>query len=152
MTLVWSALWLLMAQHLMVLSHQQAQCRWLKWDILFESSSNITDFKWYFCDQKSALKKTDKILCATVTLLELTHLPLVLHICIGELGQHWFRWWLVVYWVPSHYLNQCYDIVNWTIRNKLQWKLNQNSSIFIQENAFQNVCESGGHFVQGEMC
>ena len=25
---------------------------------------------------------------------------------------------------PSHYLNQCWVIVNWTVRNKLQWKLN----------------------------
>ena len=25
--------------------------------------------------------------------------------------------------VPSHYLNQCWNIVNWTIRNKLQWIL-----------------------------
>ena len=27
----------------------------------------------------------------------LTHLPLVPHICISELGQHWFRQWLVAY-------------------------------------------------------
>ena len=30
-------------------------------------------------------------------------------------------------------------IVNWTIGNKFQWNLNQNSNIFIQENAFENV-------------
>ena len=40
---------------------------------------------------------------------------------------------------PSHYLNQCWDIVNWTLRNKLQWNINQNSYIFIQENAFERV-------------
>ena len=28
---------------------------------------------------------------------------------------------------PSHYLNQCWVIVNWTIRNKLQWNFNQNT-------------------------
>ena len=39
---------------------------------------------------------------------------------------------------PSHYLNQCWNIVNWTIGNKLQWNINQNSNIFIQENAFEN--------------
>ena len=51
---------------------------------------------------------------------------------------------------PSHYLNQCSLIVNWTPRNKLQWNLNQNPIIFIQENAFENVvCQNGGHFVQG---
>ena len=40
---------------------------------------------------------------------------------------------------PSHYLNQCWDIVKWTLRNKLQWNFNQNSNIFIQENAFESV-------------
>ena len=39
----------------------------------------------------------------------------------------------------SHYLNQCWDIVNWTLRDKLKWNLNRNSHIFIQENAFENV-------------
>ena len=43
---------------------------------------------------------------------------------------------------PSHYLNQCWNIVNWTPRNKLQWNLNRNSYIFIHVNAFENViCE-----------
>ena len=39
----------------------------------------------------------------------------------------------------SHHLNQCWNIVSWTLRNKLQWNLNHNLYIFIQENAFQNV-------------
>ena len=40
---------------------------------------------------------------------------------------------------PSHYLNQCWNIVIWTFRKKLQGNLNRNSFIFIQENAFENV-------------
>ena len=40
---------------------------------------------------------------------------------------------------PSHYLNQCWNIVNWTLWNKDPWNLNRKSNIFIQENAFQNV-------------
>ena len=36
-------------------------------------------------------------------------------------------------------LNQCWNIVNWTLRNKLQWNFNRNSYIFIQENAFEKV-------------
>ena len=40
------------------------------------------------------------------------------------------------------YLNQCWNIVNWTLGNKLQWNRNRNGYIFIQENAFENaVCE-----------
>ena len=43
---------------------------------------------------------------------------------------------------PSHYLNQCWNIINWTLRNKLQWNFNRNSNIFIHENALENVvCE-----------
>ena len=40
---------------------------------------------------------------------------------------------------PSHYLIQCWNIVNRTLRNKLQWNLDQNLYIFIQVNAFENV-------------
>ena len=40
------------------------------------------------------------------------------------------------------HLNQCWNIVKWTLRNKFQWKFNQNLNIFIQENALGNVvCE-----------
>ena len=38
----------------------------------------------------------------------------------------------------SHYLNQCWNIVNWNLRNKLQWNFNRNSYIFIQEYPFVN--------------
>ena len=35
----------------------------------------------------------------------------------------------------------------WTMRNKLQWNFNNNSHIFIQENAFENViCEMASIF------
>ena len=40
---------------------------------------------------------------------------------------------------PSHYLNQCWNIVNCTLMNKLQWNFNRNSNIFTEENAFENV-------------
>ena len=43
---------------------------------------------------------------------------------------------------PSHYINQCWNIVILNIKNKLRWNLQWNSYIFIQENAFENgVCE-----------
>ena len=41
-----------------------------------------------------------------------------------------------------HYLNQCWNIVNWALGNKLQWNFNRNSNIFIEENTVENVvCE-----------
>ena len=56
-----------------------------------------------------------------------------------ESYHHWFRYWLVAWSVPSHYLNQCWNIVNWTLSNKFQWNCYRNSNIFSQENAFENV-------------
>ena len=60
------------------------------------------------------------------------------HICVGKLtiisSDN-----LVAWTAPSHYLNQCWNIVNLTLGNKLQWNTNRNLYIFIQENAFENV-------------
>ena len=67
------------------------------------------------------------------------HLPLVPHICISESGQHWFIWWLVAYSTTSHYLNQCWVIINWILRNKLHWNVNQNSRLFLPKIALENI-------------
>ena len=40
---------------------------------------------------------------------------------------------------PSQYMNECLNIVNWTLRNKLQWKFYRISYIFIQENEFETA-------------
>ena len=53
---------------------------------------------------------------------------------------------------PSHYLNQCWNIVNWTIRNKLQWNINQNSNIFIKKCVWKCRLWNGSHFVLASMC
>ena len=34
---------------------------------------------------------------------------------------------------------QCWNVVNWNLRNKLQWHFNRSFNIFTQENAFLNV-------------
>ena len=41
--------------------------------------------------------------------------------------------------MPSQYVNQCWVIVNWTLRNKLYWNFDQNTKLFIHENAFENI-------------
>ena len=73
----------------------------------------------------------------------LTHWGPVTHICVSKLtsiGSD--NEWLVAWPVPSHYLNQCLHIVNWTLGIKLQWNFSRNSNIFIHENAFESiVCE-----------
>ena len=40
---------------------------------------------------------------------------------------------------PSQYVNQCWNILNWNLRNKLQWNFKRKSHVFIQENAFENI-------------
>ena len=43
---------------------------------------------------------------------------------------------------PSNYLNQRWDILNLTLRNKLHWNFTRKPYISFQENAFHNfVCE-----------
>ena len=66
----------------------------------------------------------------------------VTHICAGKVGHHLFRWWLIAWSAPSRYLNQCWNIVNWTRRNNFQRNFDRKSNIFIQQNAFEDVfCE-----------
>ena len=86
-------------------------------------------------------EKTWNIFASHVISPHLTHWGRVMHICIGNLTiigsdnglAHSRR---------QAYLNQCWNILNWTLRNKLQWNFKQNLYIFIQENAFDCVvCE-----------
>ena len=35
--------------------------------------------------------------------------------------QNWCGQWLVAWPAPSHYLNQYWNVVNWTIETKIQW-------------------------------
>ena len=51
---------------------------------------------------------------------------------------------------PSHYLNQCWVIVNSILRNKLQWNLTPNTKFFIHKNAARNiVCEMAAILYRG---
>ena len=99
----------------------------------------------------SSIRSGKKLSLLSLKYIHLTHLPLVPHICVSESGQHWFRWWLVAYSAPSQYLNQCWIVVNCTIRNKFQWNFNQNTKLFIPENAFENiVCEKAAILSRGD--
>ena len=68
----------------------------------------------------------------------LTHWGRVTHMCVGNLTSL-VQIWLVAWSAPSHYLNQCWNIVIGTLRNKLQWTLNRKYNILITENAFECV-------------
>ena len=65
-------------------------------------------------------------------------------------NHHWFRQWLVAWPMPSHYLNQSWNFVDWTIRNKLQWHLN--ITYFHSRKCTLRCLENDGHFVLASMC
>ena len=50
----------------------------------------------------------------------------------------------------SHYLKQCWLIVNWTFRNKRQWNFSQNRKLFVHENASENIVGEMQPFCSGE--
>ena len=119
-------------------------CSWFTW-LIYPRALGV------FLSHDGSQKSQNQLI---KPICSITHLPLVPHTCGGELGRHWFRYWLGACSAPSHYLNQCWPIVNWnwTFRNKLQWNSNRNTKFFIDVNALENVvCQIGGHFVQGEM-
>ena len=76
----------------------------------------------------------------------------VTHICVSKLTIIGSDKWLVAWPAPSHYLNQCRYIVNWTLGNKLQWNLNRNANIFIQENAFETVVRKMAAILSRPQC
>ena len=49
--------------------------------------------------------------------------PLVLHIRYRELGQRWFGQWPDAYSAHGHCLNQCWQAVNWALRNCSEIKI-----------------------------
>ena len=94
----------------------------------------ITCISYFICDQlQISVHNTPwKSLRPRATTYTSVHLeqhwfnqliPLLPHICVSE-------------------LNQCWHIVNWGLRNKVQCNSNQNTKLFIHEHAFEKVvCE-----------
>ena len=62
----------------------------------------------------------------------------------------WFggMMFFVALMASSHHPNQCWDMVNWTLGNKLQWNL----IIFIQENISECRLENGAYLVSASIC
>ena len=68
----------------------------------------------------------------------LTHWGPVTHICVGNVTIIGSDDGLLPGWRQAITCTNV-GIVNWTLRNKLQWNVNPNSYIFIQETAFEYV-------------
>ena len=60
-------------------------------------------------------------------------------IVVNSYNHHWYRQWLGAWTAPNHYLNQCWNIANWTLGNKLLWNFKRIPCIFIEENVFECV-------------
>ena len=69
----------------------------------------------------------------------LTHWGRVTHICVSKLTTIGSDNGLSPGWSQAIYLNQCWNIVNSNLRNKLQWNFKGDLYSFIQVNAFENV-------------
>ena len=55
--------------------------------------------------------------------------------------------------VPSHYLNQWGNIVNWTLLNKIRWIFfYQNTTIIIKENEFESVVSEMSTILSQPQC
>ena len=79
-------------------------------------------------------KKNHKALLTTpwgrVTLIYLSKLTLY---------YHWFgQWFVVLWWQVINWTRDCWLIINWILRSKLQLNFNQNT-IFIQENEYVSM-------------
>ena len=63
-------------------------------------------------------------------------------------SHHLFRWRLVAWLPPHHYLSQCWHIVDWTPGNIFQWHYHLNSNNFLQQKWIRNYhLQNIGHFV-----
>ena len=68
----------------------------------------------------------------------ITHWGLVMQ-CVGKLCHPWFRYWLVAYSAPNHHLNQCWCMFKTGPLKSFHLNFNQMSTVFIQENEFEDV-------------
>ena len=101
---------------------------WLKFIVWLKFVVSWAEF-WY----------VDIFLGRLIIIIKLTHWGRMTHICVSKQTNIGSDNGLSPWLAPSHYLNQCWNIVNWTLRNKLQWNPNWNSCTFIQENALEDV-------------
>ena len=70
--------------------------------------------------------------------MQITNEGQVTNIHVSKLGHHCF--WKCL--APSHFQSQCWFIVIWTVGNKFWGNSNKNTTIFIQQNEFENAfCE-----------
>ena len=55
------------------------------------------------------------------------------HICGAKICHHWFRKWLAIWPVTSHFLNHCWLIINWTLTDIFQWNFHQIRTFWLKK-------------------
>ena len=117
--------------------------------------SYLKNFAWSLTNgaafKKRRLKMSAKCQPFCLIIIVLIHLPLVPHICVSELGQRWFRYWLVAYSALSHYLNQFWVVVNGALEQSSVKFWSKYKTFHIRKCIWKYRLRNGGHFVQGEM-
>ena len=128
--------------------HQDSATQWNKlriWKISNFGMSNSLGKRhlnsvWtqYVCDKSENARACAKWQWNALDWCYWIALSIVTHIRVSELGQHELRRWLVGSSLPSLCLNQCWIVINCTLKNKLQLNLNQGAkTTFTRENAFK---------------
>ena len=82
---------------------------------------------------------------------ELLHQSWLTHIYISKLYLYWFRKWGGAKKVTRHYPNQCWVIVKWALKNKLQRNFNQYMRIFSRQCIWKCCLQNDNHFVLASM-
>ena len=128
--------------------------RWMPQNT-FDHKSTLTQIMvwcWHLLEPMLT-KVSVAIWCHKATHIELTHWGWVMHICVSEL---WHRCFQVMTFIiiihQSYYLKHCWDIVDWTLGNKLQWNFDWNSYILRQENLSENVVWKMAAILSGPQC
>ena len=104
--------WLVIGQLLGALPHNETTTYWCL---------VVSNYWWIIGDSDLNDWHCNAVCHMAYIFSHLTHLGQVMHICVCKLA--WQG--------PIHYLNQCWNIVNWTLGNKLRWILNRYLYIFI---------------------
>ena len=116
---------------------------------------------------RRALRRARRhVVCGSYSLMHCTYFTVTKSPSYQQGLIHWGRVTHIHIWVsklavigsdnglsPSHYLNQCWIILNWTLGDKLQRNLNKTSNIFIQRKCVWKChLRNSGHFVAASMC
>ena len=76
-----------------------------------------------------------------------------IYVFVIKISSHnWLRLWLVAWAAASHYLNQYWNSVDWTLEDISYSEIVIIIQQFLLKNVFENVVVYGSHFILTSMC